>query len=97
MIATKLVKFLSFVKKPLYSFGESNMILKREKEVKLAQKIKEQLNATYISVNDVTIGSNSCTKFINLGGQMYKITVESPQFVGKTKVQQHQMVSGCIQ
>lgn len=27
---------------------------------------------------------------------MYNITVESPQFLGKTRVKQHQMVTTCI-
>lgn len=27
---------------------------------------------------------------------MYNITVESPQFEGKSKVKQHQMVTACI-
>jgi stress-induced morphogen len=31
------------------------------------------------------------------GGQMYNIIVESPLFVGKTKVQQHKLVTSSIQ
>lgn len=43
-----------------FSFGETVMQLKREKEIKLAQKLKESLEATYIAVDDITIGTNSC-------------------------------------
>jgi hypothetical protein len=40
--------------------GEGNLVAKREKEVRLAQKIKELLQPTYIKVDDISIGSNSC-------------------------------------
>lgn len=40
--------------------SEGRLALKREKEAKLAQKIKEALQPTYIKVDDVTVGSSSC-------------------------------------
>ena len=74
-------------------FGESILKLRREKEAQLAQKIKKGLSATYVSVTDTTIGTSSCTILFSLGGQMYNILVESPTFEGKSRVQQHQLVS----
>lgn len=41
--------------------SEGRLALKREKEAKLAQKIKEALHPTYIKVDDVTVGTSSCT------------------------------------
>jgi hypothetical protein len=41
--------------------SESRMAIKREGESKIARKIKEALSPTYIRVNDITIGSSSCT------------------------------------
>ena len=69
-----------------FNSGEEKMVAKREKEVKLAQKIKEFLQPTYIKVDDISIGSNSCIIIDYLGGQMYNITVESLLFAGKSRV-----------
>lgn len=44
----------------VFRMSESRLVLKREKEAKLAQKIKEALQPTFIKVDDVTVGSSSC-------------------------------------
>lgn len=51
-----------------FRMSESRQVLKREKEAKLAQKIKDALNPTFIKVDDVTVGSSSCKySFIEAG------------------------------
>lgn len=47
-----------------YAMSEGKLMQKREKEAKLAQKIKEALSPTFVKVDDITIGSNSCTPII---------------------------------
>ena len=42
-------------------FGESILKIRREKEALLAQKLKKDLSATYVSVTDTTIGNSSCS------------------------------------
>lgn len=54
------------------------------------------MDPTFLQVTDTTLGGSSCNFDINLGGQMYKIIIESAVFEGKPRVAQHQMVSECI-
>lgn len=72
-------KFMQLISRqqPIFSMSESRLALKRDGEAKLAQKIKEAIDTTYIKVKDISIGSSSCIYSFNLGGQMYNITVES--------------------
>jgi len=58
----------------------------------LTQLIQKSLSVAYISVKDTTVEFGACTNKLNVGGHMYKFVVESPQFDGKTKVEQHKMV-----
>jgi hypothetical protein len=43
-----------------FSFGEDFQMLKREKEAKMAKKLKEALNPTYLEVTDTTLSGSSC-------------------------------------
>jgi hypothetical protein len=43
-----------------FNFGDDYAILKREKEVKIAKKLKEALNPTYLEVTDTTLSGSSC-------------------------------------
>lgn len=43
-----------------FNFSEARLAMKREGESRLALKIKEALKPSYIKVDDITIGSNSC-------------------------------------
>lgn len=54
--------------------------IKRNKEAKLVKHLKEALQPTYISVQDTTLGANSCNLHLIPGGSMFKIIIESPFF-----------------
>jgi hypothetical protein len=58
----RAVRFFS--QKSYFVFSEGRMALKREGESKLALKIKESLNTSYIKVDDITIGTNSCKHYL---------------------------------
>lgn len=83
----------NFIFRNTFKFGESVLKLRRDKEAQLAQKIKKGLQASFVSVTDTTIGTSSCNKSFNLGGEMYNIVVESPMFDGKNKLQQQRLVN----
>eukprot|EP01017_Pseudomicrothorax_dubius_P044319 TRINITY_DN747_c0_g1_i1.p1 TRINITY_DN747_c0_g1~~TRINITY_DN747_c0_g1_i1.p1 ORF type:complete len:111 (-),score=26.37 TRINITY_DN747_c0_g1_i1:53-385(-) len=55
---------------------------KTDKEELMSKLLVEKLNAKVAEVVDT---SGGC-------GEMYKIRVESPQFEGKTRIEQHRMV-----
>lgn len=71
----------------LKSFFSSVKVTKEAQEKLLANKIKTQLQANYVEVIDTS--NSGC-------GQMYRMTVESPLFEGKSKVDQHRMVNEAI-
>ena len=57
----KTIQVLSTVNRnSKFWMSEGRMALKREGEAKIAQKIKQNLSPTYLRVDDISIGSNSC-------------------------------------
>lgn len=76
-----------------FGYADSITAIKREKEARIAKKLRENLDPTYLQVTDTTLGGASCTFYVRLGGEMYKIIIESAAFEGKPRVAQHQMVS----
>jgi stress-induced morphogen len=62
--------------------------LKRFKELEYADKLKDGLKATFVRVKDTTVGGGC--------GPMFNILVESPEFNGKSLVQQHTMVTDIL-
>lgn len=53
---------------------------KREKEIQIADLLKQELNATYVKIEDTSVGGSAC-------GQMYKMVVQSPLFNEKSRVE----------
>lgn len=60
MFKTTIRVFQVINRTPSYFMSESKLALKRDGEAKLAQKIKESIDTTYIKVKDITIGSSPC-------------------------------------
>ncbi len=48
-----------------YFIADAISNVKKEKEIKLVQKLKTNLTPTYLLVKDTTIGPHSCNSFIN--------------------------------
>ncbi|KRX04939.1 BolA protein [Pseudocohnilembus persalinus] len=71
-----------------FSFCSREDEIKRRENL-IADKIKQELNATFVDVKDTSVRGSAC-------GTMYKLVIVSPEFEGKSKVQQHQMVTGCL-
>ncbi|XP_046842719.1 uncharacterized protein LOC124436792 [Xenia sp. Carnegie-2017] len=61
----------------------ANVIARNEEERRIAEKIKSNLNASKIEVEDI---SGGC-------GSMYRILVESSEFEGKRTIQQHRIIN----
>mmetsp|Transcript_16671 Transcript_16671/g.34004 ORF Transcript_16671/g.34004 Transcript_16671/m.34004 type:complete len:99 (-) Transcript_16671:244-540(-) len=55
-------------------------------EIVMQNLLTDNLNASFVQVDDV---SGGC-------GSMYKVEVESPQFVGINMVKQHKLVTGVL-
>lgn len=51
---------LSKLHLPKYFFTDAVSSIRRENEFKLVQKLKTNLNPSYLLVKDTTIGTNSC-------------------------------------
>ncbi|KAL4510128.1 hypothetical protein ABPG72_010321 [Tetrahymena utriculariae] len=62
---------------------------KRQKENQIADLLKQGLLATYVKVEDTSVGGSAC-------GQMYKMVVQSPLFNEKSRVEQHKMVNNVL-
>jgi hypothetical protein len=60
MLRKGISQLAGLSKRVFYLMSEERLMLKREKETKLAQRIKDALQPTFIKVDDITIGSNSC-------------------------------------
>ena len=63
MLGSTLPFFKRLTFRSIFSFSESVLRMRREKEALLAQKIKTALKTTYVSVTDTTVGSSSCTNY----------------------------------
>lgn len=55
--------------------------IKKSKEDALVRQLKLALSPTFLSVQDTTLGANSCIPSYNPGGSMFKIIIESPAFL----------------
>uniref|UniRef100_A0AC35FI98 BolA-like protein 3 n=1 Tax=Panagrolaimus sp. PS1159 TaxID=55785 RepID=A0AC35FI98_9BILA len=79
---------LSLIHKSLFQIRQCSTKALSEDEKAIAKKLLEKFpNAKHINAEDI---SGGC-------GTMYRIQIETPEFSGKLKVQQHKMVTDCLQ
>lgn len=56
-------------------YQHSYLEIKRKSEQRIVEKLKDALKPTFLSVENTTLGRNSCTYKVNIGGQMFKIVI----------------------